>query len=110
MLFVIPMVDDPIVMIAVMMLTMMCYMPTIALANTVAYHALKRDGLDVVRDYPPIRASGTIGFLAPRRTIHLHRLETPYGQFFVDSPSALALGLYTFNLPTATPHPGLRTH
>src|SRR3546814_2463579 len=34
MLFCIPMVDDPIVMIAVMMLTMMCYMPTIALARS----------------------------------------------------------------------------
>src|SRR3546814_671787 len=64
MLFCIPMVDDPIVMIAVMMLTMMCYMPTIALAITVAYNALKRDGLDVVRDYPSIRVWGTIGFIA----------------------------------------------
>src|SRR3546814_19648203 len=59
MLFCIPMVDDPIVMIAVMMLTMMCYMPTIALAITVADNALNRDGIAVVRQTPPTRGWAT---------------------------------------------------
>ena len=106
MLFCVPMVDDPIVMIAVMMLTMMCYMPTIALAITVAYNALKRDGLDVVRDYPPIRVWGTIGFIAALWTTSLLRLETSSGQFYVASAAALVLGLYAFTLPPAPPQMG----
>lgn len=106
MLFCVPMVDDPIVMIAVMMLTMMCYMPTIALAITVAYNALKRDGMDVVRDYPPIRVWGTIGFIAALWTTSLLRLETSSGQFYVASAAALVLGLYAFTLPPAPPQMG----
>ena len=55
MLACVPMVDDPHTMFWVMLLNMVFYMPTIALAITVAYNALKGRGMDVVRDYPPIR-------------------------------------------------------
>src|SRR4051794_11742355 len=54
-LFMIPSVNDPGTLFWVMLLNMICYMPTIALAIAVAYNALKGEGLDVVRDYPPIR-------------------------------------------------------
>lgn len=40
------------------------FMPTIALANTVAFSLLKRKGLDAVKDFPPIRVLGTVGFIA----------------------------------------------
>lgn len=40
------------------------YMPTIALANTVAFSILKQNGLDTVKDFPPIRVFGTVGFIA----------------------------------------------
>lgn len=40
------------------------YMPTIALANTVAFSVLKSNGLDTVKDFPPIRVLGTVGFIA----------------------------------------------
>lgn len=40
------------------------FMPTIALANTVAFSSLKRAGLDTVKDFPPIRVLGTVGFIA----------------------------------------------
>ena len=39
------------------------YMPTIALANSVAYSALTQSGMDTVKDFPPIRVFGTIGFI-----------------------------------------------
>src|SRR3546814_21189462 len=92
-----------------MILTMMCYMPTIALAITAAYNALKRDGLDVVRDYPPIRVWGTTGFLAALWTTSLLRLEASSGQFSVASPADLVLGLYAFLLPPA-PQPLAHTN
>lgn len=40
------------------------FMPTIALANTVAFSTLKRAGMDTVKDFPPIRVLGTVGFIA----------------------------------------------
>ena len=39
------------------------YMPTLALSNSVAYNALSCAGLDTVKDFPPIRVFGTIGFI-----------------------------------------------
>ncbi|MEO6226388.1 MAG: nucleoside permease [Thermomonas sp.] len=103
MLFCIPMVNDPHTMFWVMLLTMIFYMPTISLAIAVAYNALKQDGKDVVRDYPPIRVWGTIGFIAALWTTSLLKLETSAGQFYIASAASLVLGLYAFSLPKAPP-------
>ena len=103
MLFCIPMVDDPSTMFWVMLVTMIFYMPTISLAIAVAYNAIKQDGQDVVRDYPPIRVWGTIGFIAALWTTSLLKLETSAGQFYVASAASLVLGLYAFSLPKAPP-------
>lgn len=40
------------------------FMPTIALSNTVAFSILKTNGYDSVKDFPPIRVLGTVGFIA----------------------------------------------
>mgnify|MGYP003294374681 CR=1 FL=1 len=39
------------------------FMPTIALVNSVAYFALENAGKDPVKDFPPIRVFGTVGFI-----------------------------------------------
>lgn len=39
------------------------YMPTLALSNSVAFNGLVKNGLDTVKDFPPIRVFGTIGFI-----------------------------------------------
>ena len=39
------------------------FMPTIALVNSVAYFALESAGKDPVKDFPPIRVFGTVGFI-----------------------------------------------
>ncbi|MFT4178763.1 MAG: nucleoside permease [Thermomonas sp.] len=83
--------------------TMLCYMPTISLAITVAYNALKRQGMDVIGDYPPIRVWGTVGFIAALWTTSLLGLEKSPGQFYVAAAAAFALGLYAFTLPPAPP-------
>lgn len=109
MLACVPMVDDPHTMFWVMLLNMVFYMPTIALAITVAYNALKGRGMDVVRDYPPIRVWGTIGFIAALWTTSLLKLETSSGQFYVASAASLLLGLYAFTLPPCPPKLGRGT-
>ncbi len=105
-LFCVPMVDNPTTMFWVMLLNMVFYMPTIALAITVAYNALKNDGQDVVRDYPPIRVWGTIGFIVALWTVSLLHLETSSAQFHVASAASLLLGLYAFTLPPCLPKLG----
>jgi NHS family xanthosine MFS transporter len=96
-------VDDPATMFPVMFATMCFYMPTIALAITVSYNALKNEGMDVVGTYPPIRVWGTVGFIAATWTTSLSGLETSSGQFYVASAASLALGLYAFTLPPCRP-------
>jgi NHS family xanthosine MFS transporter len=102
-LFCVPMVQSPGLMFWVMLINMMFYMPTIALSVAVAFNALKTDGKDVVRDFPPIRVWGTVGFIAALWTVSLLRLETSSGQFYVASGAALLLGLYSFTLPACPP-------
>lgn len=98
------------------------YMPTIALSNTVAFSVLKSTGHDTVRDFPPIRVFGTVGFIAAMwfvnfagfgltgeqtvaeagvetvRTVSLAAQFT-YMQLVVCGVLGLVLGLYAFTLP-----------
>ena len=99
----IPMANDPHTMFWIMLLNMVCYMPTLALSITVAYNAIKQEGGDVVTAYPPIRVWGTIGFIAALWTTSLLKLETSPGQFYISAAAAAFLGLYAFTLPKAPP-------
>ncbi|WP_114238841.1 nucleoside permease [Dyella sp. C9] len=102
-LFCVPMIQSPGMMFWVMLLNMMFYMPTISLSIAVAYNALKSEGKDIIKDYPPIRVWGTVGFIAALWTVSLMHLETSSGQFYVASGAALLLGLYAFTLPPCPP-------
>ncbi|HET7126590.1 MAG TPA: nucleoside permease [Lysobacter sp.] len=98
-----PQATDPNQFFWLILATMLCYMPTISLAIAVAYNALKQQGMDVIRDYPPIRVWGTVGFIAALWTTSLLGLEKSPGQFYVAAAAAFVLGLYAFTLPQAPP-------
>lgn len=102
-LFMVPTVDNPSTMFWVMLVNMMFYMPTISLSITVAYSTLKGRGLDIVKDYPPIRVWGTIGFIVALWIISLSGLEKSAAQFYVASGASLFLGIYAFTLPKCPP-------
>ena len=102
-LFTVPLVDNPSTMFWVMLLNMICYMPTLALSIAVAYSALKREGRDVLEDYPPIRVWGTIGFVVALWTVSLLHFETSANQFYVAAGASFLLGLYSFTLPKCPP-------
>ena len=87
----------------VMLMAMIFYMPTIALANTISYNALKKSGLDVIKDFPPIRVWGTIGFIAAMWTTNLTGNKATEYQFYISAISAVILGLYSFSLPKCPP-------
>ncbi len=102
-LFCLPMVKHPTTMFWVMLLNMVFYMPTLALSLAVSYSALKRNGKDVVKDYPPIRVWGTVGFIVALWMVSLLHIETSAHQFYVASGAALMLGVYAFTLPKCPP-------
>lgn len=55
---------NPTLFITIYTLSVAFYMPTLALSNTTAFTLLKNHGLDTVKDFPPIRVFGTVGFIA----------------------------------------------
>jgi NHS family xanthosine MFS transporter len=102
-LFCLPMVTDPIIFFWVLLLNMLFYMPTLSLSITVAYSALKQNNIDIVKEYPPIRIWGTIGFIAALWVVSLTHNETSSNQFYIASAISLTLGLYSFTLPKCPP-------
>lgn len=75
------------------------FMPTIALANSVAYSALEGAGLDTVKDFPPIRVFGTIGFICSMWVVDLGGMQENAGQFAFSGVLSLLLGGYALTLP-----------
>ncbi len=75
------------------------FMPTIALGNSVSYNALTRAGLDMVKDFPPIRVFGTVGFIISMWIVDLTGFKESYMQLFVSAAWGLVLGIYAFTLP-----------
>ncbi len=75
------------------------YMPTIALSNSVAYSVLESKGLDTVKDFPPIRVWGTVGFICSMLVCDFTGFQTTYMQFVQCAALGLVLGLYAFSLP-----------
>jgi len=101
--FSLTLVDDPNAFFWVMLVAMLFYMPTIALSNSVAYNALKSNGEDVVKAFPPIRVWGTIGFIAAMWITNLSGNKATEVQFYFSAIYSLILGIYSFTLPACPP-------
>ena len=102
-LFCLPQVADPSGFFWVMLVAMCFYMPTIALNNSISYSVLKSNNGDVVKDFPPIRVWGTIGFIAAMWVTNLSGSKASAYQFYIAGTSALLLGIYAFTLPACPP-------
>lgn len=76
------------------------YMPTLALANSVAYSALIKAGMDTVKDFPPIRVFGTVGFIFTMWTVDLLGYQPNENQFITSGVIGIILFLYSFGLPS----------
>jgi len=76
------------------------YMPTLALSNSVAYCALESAGMDSVKDFPPIRVFGTIGFICAMLCVDALGFQTTPAQFIVSAGLGLLLSFYAFTLPS----------
>ncbi|MCO6460576.1 MAG: nucleoside permease [Saprospiraceae bacterium] len=102
-LFILPHTVQPSQFFYTMLLAMCFYMPTIALCNSISYNILKAANYDVVRDFPPIRVWGTVGFIAAMWATNLGGFKASAGQFYIAGVAAVMLGLYALTLPKCPP-------
>ena len=109
--------------IALYTLSVAFYMPTIALANTTAFTIMKKNNMDTVKEFPPIRVLGTVGFIMTMWFVNCsawtsgdasqeglaftltfaenpYKFQYTYMQFFVSGLLSIVLFLYTFTLPS----------
>ena len=76
------------------------YMPTLALSNSVAFTGLTRNGLDTIKDFPPIRIFGTIGFICTMLAVNFLGFQSTPHQMLLSGCISLLLCFYAFTLPT----------
>ncbi len=102
-LFYVPQVNDADTLYYVIFAAMICYMPTISLSNSIAYTILKNNKFDVIKDFPPIRVWGTIGFIVAMWITNLSGSKANSNQFIIAGVMAIVLGIYSFTLPKCPP-------
>lgn len=106
---------DKTLFIAIYTLSVAFYMPTLALSNTTAFTTLKRNGLDTVKDFPPIRVLGTVGFIITMWFVNCatfsngsfgftlapdpSKFQYTYMQFLVSGILSVIMFLYCMTLP-----------
>ena len=90
------------------LLSVMFYMPTIALSNTVAYNALSKANLDTVKAFPPIRVWGTVGFIVAMWIVDLTGWKDSSFQLNFSAILGIVLGLYCLTLPSCEINRGVK--
>lgn len=110
-----PAIDSAINFFWVLLVAMCFYMPTLGLNNSVGFRLLKSEGKDPVKDFPPIRVWGTVGFIVAMWVTNYFTKDWGLGQsikvsFYIAAAMAVVLSLVAFfalpNMPNeegATP-------
>jgi len=91
---------SPTVFILLLALHMLCYMPTIGLTNTLAFHNIT----DQEKQFPLIRVFGTLGWIAAGVLVSLGlNAETSAIPFHVAGGASILMGFFSFTLPHTPP-------
>jgi nucleoside transporter len=100
--------SNPLLFILSLLAYNICYMPTMSLANTLAFHQMTQQE----KQFPSIRVFGTIGWIAAGLTISFLLVgfvqqglkpEATALPLYLTAGSSLLLGLYSFSLPHTPP-------
>jgi len=80
------------------------YMPTIAISNSVAYNAMGKNGMDPVKEFPPLRVFGTVGFIVSMLATNFIKIggvamQDNYTQLFSSGILSLILCAYALTMP-----------
>lgn len=87
------------------------FMPTIGLANSVAFNILNQNRMDTVTDFPPIRVWGTVGFIFSELFVNFVsiggvEIQHSYTQFYTSGIISLLLAVYAIMLPNCPVNKG----
>ena len=86
--------------ILVLLLHMLCYMPTLGLTTSLSFQNLE----DQERQFPLVRVAGTIGWIAGNIAVSfLPGKDESASQFYLAGGAGLLLGVYSFTLPHTPP-------
>lgn len=77
----------------------LCYMPTLALTNSLSFHQMQEPG----REFPAIRVLGTIGWIAAGLLVGWLRIEASAVPMQIAAAGSIVLGLFCFALPHTPP-------
>ena len=75
------------------------YMPTLALSNSVSYTAMEKVGLEPIKNFPPIRVFGTIGFICSMLLTDVLGFQSTPMQFFLSAGIGAMASCYSLTLP-----------
>ena len=99
-------VGAPVTFILLLLLYNLCYMPTLGLSNSLAFHNIQ----DQEKQFPLIRVFGTIGWIAAGLFVSfvLSRFVTGLPEetalpLYTAGVASIVLGLYSFSLPHTPP-------
>ena len=83
----------------VLLLYTLCYMPTLALVNSIAFRQMDDPGVE----FPNVRVLGTIGWIAAGWLIGLMQIEATAAPLKIAAGASVLTGLFSFFLPHTPP-------
>ena len=77
----------------------LCFMPTIALTNSLSFHHMENPG----KEFPSVRVAGTISWIIVGLLVGYLSIESQATPILIAAATSIVMGLYCFTLPHTPP-------